>query len=283
MTAAGFCVAEGKWRGTSSVYDDAGVYVGDGTDQRHVRTELDDGRVRIDLSFSGPFELAGHYVIEDRGIHRLYAGPVNRGFAEALGDHAVQAEHYWPDLGMTQRFFLLVLPDDQRQLSLALMSRGEQLQRAVVGQNDRVGACAVTAEPDTADVHATGTWRGQLTALGADLGVRGQHPYEQTFTPTDGGVVMRTVGGGFAPEPAEVDIAIDGAHAWTRSGGMFGSYSLCGSRALSGDLHRDAEELRVWRREVVSRDGSMKAIVHNWYRGGERVGVEVGVLEHTAE
>jgi hypothetical protein len=43
-------------------------------------------------------------------------------------------------------------------------------------------------------------------------------------------------------------------------------------------MHRLDTRLRVWRREVTSHDGSVKAVVNNWYRGGERVGVEHGIL-----
>ena len=43
------------------------------------------------------------------------------------------------------------------------------------------------------------------------------------------------------------------------------------------------EELRVWRREVVSHDGTVKAVVHSWYRGGERLGTAHGVLTFTSD
>ena len=148
MTNAGFCSAEGQWLGTAEVYSGTGEFLGNGVDQRHVRTDLDDGRVRIDLSFTGPFKFAGHYVIDDRGAHRLYQGPLNHGFAEAIGSSAVQAHNFWPAIGMSQRFFLFALPSGDKQLSLALMSRGEQLCYAVVGENDRVKACG----PDVSTV-----------------------------------------------------------------------------------------------------------------------------------
>jgi len=54
---------------------------------------------------------------------------------------------------------------------------------------------------------------------------------------------------------------------------------LSGGRALSGQFHHRKAHLRVWRREVATLDGNRKAIVQHWYRGGQRVGTQFGVLE----
>jgi hypothetical protein len=70
----------------------------------------------------------------------------------------------------------------------------------------------------------------------------------------------------------------DGYTAWSSAGPLCGSYSLAGGRALSGQLHHAASALRWWRREVVAHDGSQKAVVHNFYRGQERVATQHGVL-----
>jgi hypothetical protein len=309
--SGGFCNPVGEWRGSAEVYDGHGRFLGNGVDQRSV-AELGEGRVRIDLSFTGPFKFAGHYVIADRGAHRVYQGPVNIGFAEALGEHAVQADNYWPAIGMSQRFLLMVMPGGAKQLSLALLSRGERLCYAVVGEHDKQLACALDTAPDTDAVpsegpppsflsgasvdlgadpaagrgeillHRAGRWHGSLTVTDGELRSTGDASYEERVEGTASGLRVRTVGGGFAPEPREYTLVTDGWQAWTPTGGVVGSYSLSGGRALSGVFQRTAEELRVWRREVVSHDGSVKAVIHNWYRGGVRIGTQHGVLEFEA-
>lgn len=301
--SGGFCQAVGDWLGTAEVYDGRGRFLGNGVDKRHVTTPLDDNRVRIELSFTGPFSFAGHYVIDDRGDHRLYQGPVNVGFAEALGDNGVQADNYWSAIGMTQRFLLMVAPSGTEQLSLALLSRGETLCYAVVGENHKQTACASDGEPVTPGVinrasvdvatdpsagrgivllHRPGRWHGSLSARAAGSDASEDVSYEQTVASRYEGIELRTVGGRFAPEPHVARFASDGWHAWTTSGPVAGSYSLSGGRASSGQLHYLAEELRVWRREVVSNDGTLKAVVENWYRGGERIGSQHGMLRFEA-
>lgn len=299
MSGGGFCSAAGSWRGTAEVYDGGGRFLGNGVDQRNVVEDEGANRVRIDLSFTGPFCFAGHYVIEDRGDHRLYQGPVNVGFAEAIGDDAVQADNYWQAIGMSQRFFLMVAPGGVRQLSLALLSRGETLCYAVVGENTRLQSCGgdpdpvppgfvnrasvdVAADPaggrEAVLLHRAGRWHGVLHTTDGALGDRRDEPFEETVEPTGDVVELRTTGGRFAPEPRAIALATNGWHAWTRGGPIAGSYSVSGGRACSGQLHYLADELRVWRRQVVSHDGTLKAVVDNWYRGGVRVGTQHGVL-----
>ena len=108
--------------------------------------------------------------------------------------------------------------------------------------------------------------------------------YEETVepAPSGGALSVRIAGGGVAPEPATIALTTDGFTAWSSTGPMAGSYSLFGGRAMSGTFQRVRDELRVWRREVVSLDGTQKIVVHNWYRGGVRVAVQYGVLEFTA-
>lgn len=303
MTA--FC-GLGDWKGVAEVYGSDGRFVGNGVDQRHVRTPLGDNRIRIDLSFVGPFKFSGHYEILDKGSHRVYAGPANLGLAEAVSANLVDADHYWTAIGLSQRFFLMVLPGGTKQLSLALMSRGERLVYAVVGENDRVAACEVpNAAPDAPPglldgiavdlakdpaagrgsvlLHRSGTYRGKLARTNEKLEQVGEDAYEESVHPSaDGALEVRITGGGFAPEPATIALATDGFTAWSSHGPMAGSYSLFGGRALSGTFQRTRDELRVWRREVASHDGSKKVVVHNWYRGGVRVGVQHGVLEFEA-
>ena len=70
----------------------------------------------------------------------------------------------------------------------------------------------------------------------------------------------------------------DGWTAWTLSGDVVGSMTLSGGRALSGQFHHDNTECRVWRREVASADGTLKAVLHIWYRGEQRLGAVYGTL-----
>jgi hypothetical protein len=122
----GFSQGIGRWVGTAEIFSGEGRFLGNGADTRHVQ-QLGDGQVRIDVAFVGPFKHAGHYIIEDHQDHRLYQGPANVGYAEALGSGLVDANAYWPALGLSQRLLLMVLPDGNTQLSLALLSRGEHL------------------------------------------------------------------------------------------------------------------------------------------------------------
>lgn len=304
MTA--FC-GLGEWKGSAEVYGGDGRFLGNGVDQRHVRTPLGDNRIRIDLSFVGPFRFSGHYEIVDKGSHRVYTGPANLGLAEAVSENLVDADHYWPGVGLSQRFFLMVLPGGQKQLSLALMSRGERLVYVVVGESERVVACEnpnaePTGAPGLADIasvdvaadpaagrgvvlmHRRGSYRGTLVRTNEKLEKVGEEAYEETVepAPSGGALSVRIAGGGLAPEPAMIALTTDGFTAWSSTGPMAGSYSLFGGRAMSGTFQRVRDELRVWRREVVSLDGTKKVVVHNWYRGGVRVGVQYGVLDFTA-
>lgn len=290
MTFAGF----GQWIGSAEVFDSNGRFVGNGMDIRRVQ-RVDDCRTRIDVAFVGPFKVAGHYFIHDGGDHRLYEGPVNVGYAEALGEGLVDANAYWPSLGLSQRFFLMIFPDGNTQLSLALMTRGEQLICSVVGQNRRltedgplpdvvIGASHDLSNDPTAGrgvllLHRAGVWRGELTALDARRRWLGTATYRETFSPT---LEVAIEGGMFDPARRCFGLKTNGWQAWTEPGDeVAGSCSLSGGRALHGQFHHLQAQLRAWRREVVTHDGSRKAVLHMWYRGGERIGIEYGILEFT--
>ena len=285
--APGFSRGIGNWAGRAEVYDAGGRFLGLGRDRRHVSRAAASGKVRIDVSFSGPFRLEGHYEVDDRGSHRIYRGPANVGFAEVLSPSLVDANGYWPDAGLTQRFFMLVLPDGEKQLSLALMSRGEQPLYCVVVENDRLPESATAAEaPGVAAratdapepellLHRLGRWRGSLSVSGRQL----ERPYEEKIEGMDDGLRVSFEGGFYAPEPVTVELKTRDQQAWSGPGELVGSYSLFGGRALAGTFHRTSRELRLWRREVATRDGTRKAVLHHWYRGQERVGTEYGVLE----
>ncbi|BCX02910.1 MAG: hypothetical protein KatS3mg053_0848 [Candidatus Roseilinea sp.] len=281
----------GQWIGNAEVFAGDGHFVGNGMDVRHVQ-RVDDCHTRIDVSFIGPFKVSGHYFIHDCGDHRIYEGPVNVGYAEALCDGVVDANAYWPALGLSQRFLLAVLPDGDTQASLALMSRGDQLVYVVVGQNRRVtgeaslpelvcGTSLDLANDPTAGravmlLHREGTWHGELVALDARRRPIGQAPYSETLLP--GNRVMRE-GGHFDPARRAFCFKTNGWQAWTMPDcEIAGSCGLAGGRASHGHFHHLPVRLRVWRREIATLDGARKVLVQHWYRGGERIGSEFGVL-----
>lgn len=295
--SATFSRGIGRWAGNAEVFDGQSRFLGNGADYRHVQA-LSDGRIRIDVSFVGPFKHSGHYFIREEADHRLYEGPANIGYAETLSDNLVDANAYWPALGLSQRFFLMVV-DNDLQLSLAQMSRGEHLMYVVVGQNERVPEDAVNPQPtlvsgthyDLHDdptagrgailLHRPGCWQGEMNGLDADGCRLGLALYTATVTPGDEGRLhMAVTGGHFDPLPRELDWVSDGRRAWTTaSSAVVGSYSLDGGRAASGQFyHRDAH-LRCWQRSVVTLDGRRKAVVQHWYLGGRRVGAQFGVLD----
>lgn len=300
MSGISFQQGEGSWLGSAEVYDASGRYVGEGHDSRVVRRNREDGTVEVTVSFAGPFRLSGSYVISDHGDHRLYLGPLNYGYAESFGDDLIDTNNYWPDLGLSQRLCLMVLPGGTTQLSLALLSRGEQAAYAVVGEYSRPssedggagsgpasGAGGAGPAGDARPLlERPGTWSGTLRLLGAGGDDRGTTNYSEQVTAGggerdgDGRLVVLLKGSGFADD-AEFALVTGGVQRWTPGGGVVGSESLWGGRALAGNLIFGGDRLRLWRREVARRDGSCKGVLHTWYRGGNRVGVAHGVLDFT--
>lgn len=292
-----FEAGEGSWRGSAEVYDGRGRFLGGGCDARAVRRRRDEQTVEVEVSFTGPFRMSGRYVIADRGDHRLYQGPLNYGCAEAFGQGLVDANNYWPDLGFSQRLFLMVLPGGEAQLSLALLSRGERAVYAVVGEYgrgpDAAPAVVAGSAHDLSDdpragravslLERPGTWSGALSVTGPDGSSAGNTEYSERVEPAETAsgereLAVSVAGSGFAADAA-ASFATDGWHHWTGAGAVVGSLSLWGGRALSGNLLFDDGRLRLWRREVARSDGTGKAVLHTWYRGGSRVGVAYGVLD----
>ena len=303
MSGGSFSQGLGEWIGAAEVYDGEGRFAGMGRDTRTVRADDGDGRVTVDVAFEGPFSLSGAYTIADHGSHRRYEGPLNIGFAEVLGDGLVAAHNYWPSAGLSQRFFLMVLPGGNHQLSLALLSRGDQLRWTVVGEYQRQTDPSTPAPPPVKPIDPEavvddptagrgqllllrpGRWSGQLHCRGPDLEPSGTTEYTETVSAAssesataDGGAVkVRLSGLRFVPD-ASFTLMSDGWTAWTPSGDVVGSMTLSGGRALSGQFHHDNAECRVWRREVASADGTLKAVLHIWYRGEQRLGAVYGTL-----
>jgi len=287
----------GRWAGNAEVFDTYGHFLGNGSDYRNVQP-LDNGRVRIDVSFVGPFKHSGHYFIQQQDDHRLYEGPANIGYAETLSENLVDANAYWPALGLSQRLFLMTV-DGDLQLSLAQMSRGEHMLYVVVGQNDRVPDSSPNPQPTLTSgthydlqndptaglgeilLHRAGQWTGELTALDGEHKSIGKDRYTEIFEPSHAEAFNITLEGGtFDNAVRKMKLHSNQWQAWaTEDSEVVGSYSLSGGRALSGQFHHREAHLRCWRREVVTLDGKRKAVVQQWYRGGQRVGSQFGVLE----
>ena len=283
----------GRWAGNAEVFDSYGHFLGNGSDYRNVQ-QLDSGRVRIDVSFVGPFKHSGYYFIQQEDDHRLYEGPANIGYAETLSENLVDANAYWPVLGLSQRFFLMIV-DENLQLSLAQMSRGEHMMYVVVGQNDRVLDSVLNPQPTLTSgthydlhedpsagreevlLHRAGQWKGKLTALDDDRKELGHFDFTETVT-ADLNVTFE--GGSFDNAVRKMKLHSNQWQAWaTDEAEIVGSYSLSGGRALSGQFYYREAHLRCWRRDVATLDGTRKAVVQHWYRGGERIGTQFGVLE----
>ena len=296
MNERSFSQGVGEWIGAAEVYDADGRFAGMGRDTRTVKADDQAGRVTVEVEFDGPFSLSGVYTIADHGSHRTYEGPLNIGYAEALGEGLVAAHNYWPDLGLSQRFFLMVLPGGTRQLSLALLSRGDRLQWTVVGEYQRQIDPSGPEPPPVAEMDPQvlrddptagrgellllrpGRWSGQLHRLDAKYTPTGAADYAEAVAVKDGSWEVELSGADYS-SGLSFPLLSDGWTAWTPEGDLMGSGSLSGGRGFSGQLHLLSGGLRVWRREVVSRDGSMKAVLHIWYQGEQRLGAAYGALD----
>ena len=277
----------GQWLGTAEVYGPDGVFLGEGRDTRSVEADDGAGTVTVNVSFEGPFSMAGQYTIADRGTHRLYQGPLNYGFAEVLGDGLVCAHNYWANLGMSQRVFLMVLPDGTRQLSLALISRAEVLKYVVVGeylrQTDAMRPAPLPAArhegADEAEMllRRPGSWVGELTVLDGDLAPIETVEYCESIAQTAAGLDVSVEGVHFGRDTS-YSLVTTPTEAWTPTGDVLGSLNMVGGRGQSGYLLHHREETRVWLREVAALDGTMKGVVQMWYRGEQRIGAMYGAL-----
>ena len=303
MSGGSFSQGLGEWVGSAEVYDGSGRFAGMGRDTRTVQAEDPAGLITVEVTFEGPFQLSGMYTIADHGSHRTYEGPLNLGFAEVLGDGLIAARNYWPSLGLSQRFFLMVLPDGDHQLSLALLSRGDQLRWTVVGEYRRQLGASQDPPPEVEPIDPAevsddpsagrgrllllrpGRWSGRLQRLDRDLEPSEPVDFVETVAAASDGpagqaseaLTVELSGLNFAPD-ASFTLESDGWTAWTPTGDFAGSASLSGGRGLSGHFHNDTAGCRVWRREVASLDGSTKAVLHIWYRGEERLGAVYGTL-----
>lgn len=266
----------GQWLGHSQVFDGKGQFLGHLSDSRNVQ-QIDDSHLRIDLKLTGVLSLEGHYIIESHAGYRLYQGPANLGFAEALGEDMVEANNYWAAWGLSQRFFLYVTPDKQMQLSLALLSRGEDLQHVIIGEFYHADSPPQQkTERGENLLHRAGNWQGEMTILDGNA----QPIYKQKMRQKIEAPLSVYVDGSAFVDNYRLDLQTNETQAWTGAGDVVGSYSHTGGRALSGQFHHLEQELRVWWREVLSADGSKKLVFQNFYRGGQRIGIQYGLMHY---
>jgi hypothetical protein len=298
----GFRRGIGQWSGTAEVYDGQGRFVGNAADRRTV-TQISETRTRIDLAFLGPLMLTGYYEIENQDGYRLYQGPANVGYAETLDEGLVDANNYWQHWGLNQRFFLYVTPDQQMQMSLALLSRGEKLVYTIIGEYYRLPEDHESALPfvvpdalkipgipqdrqadptagrGTHLLHRQGSWRGECITLDHDGSRIGTRVVEQLVRQdADSNQVVQVNGCAFADERYTIRLHTNQWESWTGADRVVGSFSIAGGRAQSGQFHHTGHGLRVWKREVVSADGAHKFMLYVYFRGSVRVGVQYGLL-----
>ena len=119
-----------------------------------------------------------------------------------------------------------------------------------------------------------------MNAIDGDRKSLGKFSYSEKF---NGDMKVILEGGAFDKSTRHFQLSANGWQAWTSENpDVVGSYSLSGGRALSGQFYHREAHLRCWRREVVTLDGKRKAVVQHWYRGGQRVGSQFGVMEFEA-
>ncbi len=293
----GFC-GIGKWAGTAEVYDGQGKFLSNAADQRHVRTAQNDGRVKIDLAFIGPLKFSGHYFIREEEHKRFYEGPINVGLGEAFIPNLVVSEGYWAVTGLSQQFFLMIMPEKNVQLSLSLMSRGQELIYSIVSENHRVdadenqvpGLLSGTSYDLSEEANAgraesyiarDGSWVGTVTCLDENLKLLEETPYQESVT-IDHNVLASHREGGLFGQKSDNSISLyqKPNQLFSGEGNVVGSASIMGGRACSGAFHYLRDGLRVWRREVVNHAGTNKALVEIWYQGTKRVGAQFASLEY---
>ena len=125
-------------------------------------------------------------------------------------------------------------------------------------------------------LHRAGQWTGELTALDSERKNLGKFSYTEDITQD---LNVTIAGGAFDSVTRHLSLTTNQWQAWTTdTSDVVGSYSLSGGRALSGQFYHREAHLRCWRRDVVTLDGKRKAVVQHWYRGGQRVGSQFGVL-----
>lgn len=282
----------GNWTGISEIYDGRGYFIGNVSDQRSIK-QNPDSTYTVSVNIIGPVMLSGQYGIRIDPDHHTYQGDVHVGYAEQYNDELLASNNYWAQWGLSERNFVMISTETHTQLSLSLLSRGDQLIYMLVGEyyDDKSPIQIPTAlgipydrrDDPTAGrgtllLHRAGTWSGQVTVLDENQAPMGFAHYTENMRVRQDQLIVTTEGGGFTPMRRSFRMKTNGWQAWSDPGDVVGTYNLGGGRALSGNFHYVGAERRIWRREVVTSDGHHKAILHYIYQGDRRVGIQYGML-----
>ena len=282
----------GNWTGFSEIYDGRGYFIGNVSDQRTIQQHTN-GLFTVTVNIMGPIMLNGQYNIKIASDHHAYQGDVHVGYAEQYNDELLASNNYWSQWGLSERNFVMVSTETHTQLSMSLLSRGEQLVYTLVGEyyddNSPVKIPVTLGIPsDRHDdpaggresilLHRIGTWSGQVNVLDENLAPMGRAHYTENLRIRGEQLIITTEGGGFTPLRRTFNMKTNNWQAWSEPGDVVGTYNLAGGRALTGHFHYVGAERRVWRREVVTSDGHHKAILHYIYQGDKRVGIQYGML-----
>ena len=282
----------GNWTGISEIYDGRGYFIGNVSDQRTIK-ENANGNYTVSVNIIGPVMLNGEYNIRINPDHHTYQGNVHVGYAERYNSELLASNNYWSQWGLSERNFVMVSTETHTQLSLSLLSRGDQLVYMLIGEyyddNNQIKIPTTLGIPyDRRDdptagrgellLHRVGTWSGQVTVLDENQAPMGRAHYTENMRVHKNQLIVTTEGGGFTPMKRSFRMKTNGWQAWSAPGDVVGTYNLAGGRALSGHFHYVGAERRIWRREVVTSDGQHKVILHYIYQGDKRVGIQYGML-----
>lgn len=282
----------GNWTGISEVYDGSGMFIGNASDQRHIKKN-DDETYTVTVNIFGPLMINGDYKIRIASDHHSYLGNTHYGYAEQSNNELLASNNYWAKWGLSESSFVIVSPEIHSQLSLSLLKRGEQLIYMLIGEyyDNQTSVQLPPAEGTPFDrhndptagrgthlLHRAGTWSGQVTVMDGDLQPMGRAHYTENVRTHQDQLMVTTEGGGFTPMKRSFRMTSNGWQAWTAPGDVVGSYSIAGGRALIGSFHYVGADRRIWRREVSTADGQHKAILHYIYHGDKRVGIQYGML-----
>ena len=166
----------------------------------------------------------------------------------------------------------MVLPNKSTQISLALMSRGERLQYAIIGEYNKVlvnpeatpeelplSPIAQQSDEEISHrhqqrmIHREGTWTGKVKVLDRHLNEAGYREITEqvhiknvpTATVDQQMIHIKLTGSSFLHTNTQYTMCTDHELAWSTEGDTVGSYSLYGGRALSGHLHDLKSEIHL--------------------------------------
>ena len=138
----------------------------------------------------------------------------------------------------------MVVPGGDKQMSLALLTRGEELIYVVVGEYNRVvegirpkcphflngSAYDLAGDPAAGRgailLHRPGTWSGTLATLDGNLEALAATTYREQVSRDDDNLRVHLDGMAFDDMPRAFSLHTNQRQAWTPPGSVVGSYSL---------------------------------------------------------